>query len=178
MGLDTTVDSSATPTVPSSPLTPRRSTLPSLPTPLLEVPSTPLRSLTATPLGPLTDTLDTTVDSSATPTVPSSPLTPRRSTLPSLLTPLLVVPSTPLRLLTLTPDTPTDTPDTPLDTPDTPLATLTVTLECPSTLDSPVLSATPTVPWCPLSPLMLLLPALSTWPPTPLPREPDSLLRV
>merc|ERR1712127_1160503 len=104
---------------------------------------------------------------------------PRRSTLPSLLTPLPVVPSTPLRLLTLTPDTPTDTPDTPLDTPDTqldtpdtPLATLTVTL------DSPVLSATPTVPWCPLSPLMLLLPALSTWPPTPLPREPDSLLRV
>merc|ERR1712127_1034077 len=164
---------------------PLRSTLPSLLTPLLVVPSTPLRLLTATPLGTLTDTLDTTVDSSATPTVPSSPLTPRRSTLPSLLTPLLVVPSTLLRLLTLTPDTPTDTPDTPLDTPDTPLdtpdtplATPTVTLECPSTLDSPVLSATPTVPWCPLSPLMLLLPALSTWPPTPLPREPDSLLRV
>merc|ERR1712127_285772 len=151
-----------------SPLTPLRSTLPSLLTPLLGVLSTPLRSLTATPLGTLTDTLDTTVDSSATPTVPSSPLTPRRSTLPSLLTPLPVVPSTLLRLLTLTPDTPTDTPDTPLDTPDTPL----------DTPDTPVLSATPTVPWCPLSPLMLLLPALSTWPPTPLPRQPDSLLRV
>merc|ERR1712127_883270 len=150
---------------------PLRSTLPSLLTPLLVVPSTPLRLLTATPLGTLTDTLDTTVDSSATPTVPSSPLTPRRSTLQSLLTPLLVVPSTLLRLLTLMPATPTDTPDTPLATP-------TVTLECLSTLDSPVLSATPTVPWCPLSPLMLLLPALSTWPPTPLPRQPDSLLRV
>merc|ERR1712226_1435134 len=128
-----------TPTVPSSPPTPPRCTLPRL----LTLPPEALSTL-STPLAMLLPTL-TSEALLDTPTVPLSPLTLRRCTL--------------LRLPTLPP---TLTPTTTALSPCT-----------PASLD---LSPTPTAPLSQLSPLMWSPPGPSTLPLTL--REPSSLLET
>merc|ERR1712203_18727 len=144
-----------TPTVPSSPPTTPRCTLPRL----LTLPPEALSTL-STPLAMLLPTL-TSEALLDTPTVPLSPLTLRRCT-------LLRLPTLPAVPSTMLPSPPTPTLPA--------ILTPTTTALSPCTLASLDLSPTPTAPLSQLSPLMWSPPGPSTLQLTL--REPSSLLET